>query len=62
MPDRGYAQFLKILGGQFQQDRFIDFIVLEGLLIAFQAEAAQPRRDVHMAPALRLRRHLSCLG
>jgi hypothetical protein len=34
------------------------------LLIAFQAEVAQPRRDVHMAPALgmRLRRDLSHLN
>src|ERR1700747_770257 len=56
MADRDYAQFLEVLRGQFQQDRFSDLIFSEGLLIAFQAETAQPRRDVHMAPTLRLRR------
>ena len=60
MPDRGYAKFLEVLGSQFQQNRFIDFIVSEGLLIALQAKVAQLRRDVHMAPALR-RRDLSDL-
>ena len=62
MPDRDHAQFLEVLHGQFQQDRFIDFIVSESLFIALQAEVAQPRRDVNMASALRLRRHVSCLG
>ena len=34
--------------------RFIDFIASEGL-IAFQAEVAHLRRDVHMASTLRMR-------
>ena len=47
MADRRHAEVSEVLGGQLGQDCLIDRVFPECLLVAFQAEAAQPGRDIH---------------
>ena len=47
MADRRHTEFPKVLGGQLGQDCLVDRVFPECLLIAFQAEAAQPGTDIH---------------
>ena len=47
MADRRHTEFSEVLGGQLGQDCLVDRVVPECLLIAFQAEAAQPGTDIH---------------
>ena len=47
MADRRHAEVCKVLGRQLGQAYLIDRIFPECLPIAFQAEAAQPGRDIH---------------
>jgi len=47
MADRRHAEVSEVLGGQLGQDGLIDRVFLECLLVTFQAEAAQPGRDIH---------------
>ena len=45
MADRRHAEVFEVLGGQLGQDCLIDRVFSECLLVAFQAEVAQPLRD-----------------
>jgi len=47
MADRRHAEVSEVLGGQLGQDCLIDRIFPECLLVTFQAEAAQPGKDIH---------------
>ena len=47
MADRRHAEISEVLGGQLGQDGLVDRVFPECLLVAFQAEAAQPGRDIH---------------
>src|SRR5215210_7228084 len=47
MADRRHAEVSEVLGGQLGQDCLIDRVFPECLLVAFQAEAAQPGTDIH---------------
>ena len=47
MADRRHAEVSEVLGGQLGQVCLIDRVFPECLLVAFQAEAAQPGRDIH---------------
>ena len=47
MADRRHAEVSEVVGGQLGQDCLIDRVFPECLLVAFQAEAAQPGRDIH---------------
>ena len=47
MADRRHAEVSEVLGGQLGQDCLVDRVFPECLLVAFQAEAAQPGRDIH---------------
>lgn len=47
MADRRHAEVFEVLRGQLGQDCLIDRVFPECLLVAFQAEAAQPGRDIH---------------
>ena len=47
MADRRHAEVSEVLGSQLGQDGLIDRVFPECLLVAFQAEAAQPGRDIH---------------
>jgi hypothetical protein len=47
MANRRHTELSEVLGGQLGQDCLIDRVVPECLLVAFQAEAAQPDTDIH---------------
>jgi hypothetical protein len=47
MADRRHAEFSEVLGRQLGQDCLVYRVFPECLLVAFQAEAAQPGRDIH---------------
>ena len=47
MANRRHAEVSEVLGGQLGQNCLIDRVFPECLLVAFQAEAAQPGRDIH---------------
>jgi len=47
MADRRHAEVSEVLGGQLGQDCLIDRVFPECLLVAFQAEAAQPGTNIH---------------
>jgi hypothetical protein len=47
MSNRRHTEVFEVLGGQLGQDCPIDRVVPECLLVAFQAEAAQPGTDIH---------------
>ena len=43
------AELLEVLVGELRQDRGVDLVVAEHRLVALQAEAPEPSRDVHLA-------------
>ena len=47
MADRRHAEVCEVLGRQLGEACLIDRVFPECLLVAFQAEAAQPGRDIH---------------
>ena len=47
MADRRHAEFFEVLGRQLGQDYLVYRVFPECPLVAFQAEAAQPGRDIH---------------
>jgi hypothetical protein len=47
MADGRHTELPKVLGGQLGQDCLVDRVFPECLLIAVQAEAAQPGTDIH---------------
>ena len=47
MADRRHAEVSEVLGRQLGEACLIDRVFPECLLVAFQAEAAQPGRDIH---------------
>ena len=47
IPAQAHAKISEVLGGELGQDCLIDRVFPECLLVAFQAEAAQPDRDIH---------------
>ena len=47
MANRRHAEVSKVLGAQLGQGCLIDRVFPKCLLVAFQAEAAQPGKDIH---------------
>jgi hypothetical protein len=47
MTDRGYADFLQIIGSQARQQFAADVVLLEGGRVLLEAERLQPFGDVH---------------
>ena len=47
MPECRYAKLLQVLGGQARQDRFVNLVLTEDLLVLSEAKAPQPNYNVH---------------
>jgi len=62
MADRRHAELSEVLGSQLGQGCLIDRVFPECLLVAFQAEAAQPGRDIHAIHRTLGRTHLLAMA
>ena len=47
MPECRYAKLLQVVRRQARQDRFVNLVLAEDLLVLSEAKAPQPNHNVH---------------